>query len=44
MQLCSTYTQQIKDLHSVVDIGATLNEDFVEQRDILLQQMNKLNS
>ncbi len=43
-QLRSTYIQQIKDLHSLVDIGAISNEHFVKQRDILLQQMDKLNS
>ena len=43
-QLRSTYIQQIKDLHSLVDIGAISNEDFVKQRDTLLQQMDKLNS
>ena len=42
-QLRSTYIQQIKDLHSLVDIGAITNEHFVKQRDILLQQMDKLN-
>jgi len=43
-QLRSTYIQQIKDLHSLVDIGAISNEHFVKQRDVLLQQMDKLNS
>ncbi len=43
-QLRSTYIQQIKDLHSLVDIGAISNEHFIKQRDILLQQMDKLNS
>ena len=43
-QLRSTYIQQIKDLHSLVDVGAISNEQFVKQRDVLFQQMDKLNS
>jgi hypothetical protein len=41
-QLRSTYIQQIKELHGLLDIGAITNDHFVKQRDCLLQEMDKL--
>lgn len=41
--LRSTYIQQIKELHSLWEIGAITKEHYLKQRDILLQQMEKLN-
>lgn len=41
--LRSTYIQQIKELHNLMEIGAIDNEHFIEQRDVLLKQMDKLN-
>ena len=43
-QLRSTYIQQIKELHSLLELGAIDNDHFTKQRDVLLQQMDKLNS
>lgn len=40
--LKSTYIQQIKELHSPQTVGAISNEDFIKQRDILLEQMSKM--
>ena len=39
--LKSTYIQQIKELHSLQEVGAIARDDFVKQRDVLLAQMNK---
>ena len=41
--LRSTYIQQIKELHSLLEIGAITEEHHMKQRDTLLQQMDKLN-
>ena len=38
-----TYIQQIKELHSLWEIGAITKEHYMKQRDILLEQMDKLN-
>ena len=43
-QLRTTYIQQIKDLHCLLEMGAITNDHFVKQRDTLLEQMNKLTS
>ena len=40
--LRSTYIRQIKELHGLMEIGAIDNEHFIEQRDLLLKQMNTL--
>ena len=40
--LKSTYIQQIKELHSLQQVGAITSDDFVKQRDILLAQMTKM--
>jgi len=40
--LHSTYIQQFKELHSLWEIGAITKEHYLKQRDILLQQMEKL--
>ena len=43
-QLRSTYIQQIKELHGLLELGAITNDHFVKQRDCLLQQMDKLSN
>lgn len=43
-ELKSTYIKQIKELHSLIEIGAISSDDFKKQRDIILEQMNKLNA
>ena len=43
-QLRSTYIQQIKELHDVLELGAITNDHFVKQRDCLLQEMDKLSN
>ena len=42
-QLRSTYIQQIKELHGLLEVGAITNDHFIKQRDSLLQQMDELN-
>ena len=42
-QLKMTYITQIKKLHSLVEIGALTPEQYEEQRDSTLQQMDRLN-
>lgn len=42
-QLKTTYINQIKELHSLVEIGALTTEQYEVQRDSILQQMDKLN-
>ena len=41
--LRSTYIQQIKELHDLMEIGAIDNVLFIRQRNVLLQQMDELN-
>ena len=41
--LHSTYIQQIKKLHFVLEIGAITEGHCMKQRDTLLRQMDKLN-
>ena len=41
-QLKSTYIQQIKELHSLQELGAITGEHFTKQRDILLEQMTQM--
>ena len=43
-QLRSTYIQQIKELHGLLELGAITNDHFVKQRDCLLQEMDKLSN
>ena len=43
-QLRSTYIQQIKELHGLLEVGAITNDHFVKQRDCLLHRMDGLNS
>ena len=40
--LRSTYIQQIKELHDLMEIGAIDNVHFIRQRNVLLQQMDEL--
>ena len=40
--LKSTYIKQIKELHSLVDIGAITQADFQKQKQVILDQMDKL--
>ena len=40
--LRSTYIQQIKELHGLLEVGAITNDHFVKQRDCLLRQMDEL--
>lgn len=42
-QLKTTYITQIKELHSLVEIGALTPEQYEDQRDSILQQMDRLN-
>ena len=42
--LRTTYIQQIKDVHNLMEIGAIDKEHFLSQRDILLKQMDSLNT
>ena len=42
-QLKTTYISQLKELHSLVEIGALTPEQYEDQRDSNLQQMSKLN-
>ena len=42
-QLKMTYITQIKELHSLVEIGALTPEQYEDQRDSILQQMDRLN-
>ena len=41
--LRSTYIQQNKELHSLLQIGAITEEHYMKQRDTLLRQMDQLN-
>ena len=41
-QLKSTYIQQIKELHTLQELGAITGDHFIKQRDILLEQMTKM--
>ena len=41
-QLKSTYIQQIKDLHTLQELGAITEDHFSKQHDILLEQMTKM--
>ena len=40
--LRTTYIQQIKELHSLKQLGAISDDQFVKQRDLLLNNMDKL--
>ena len=42
-QLKTTYITQIKELHSLVEIGALTPEQYEDQQDSILQQMDRLN-
>ena len=42
-QLKTTYITQIKELHSLVEIGALIPEQYEDQWDSILQQMDKRN-
>ena len=42
-QLKTTYITQIKELHSLLEIEAVTPEWYEEQRDSIIQQMDKLN-
>ena len=41
-ELKSTYIKQIRELHSLVEIGAISDEDFKKQKDVILYQMDNL--
>lgn len=41
-ELRSTYIRQIKDLHSLLDIGAIAESDFEKQKQSILELMDKL--
>ena len=41
-ELRTTYIKQIKDLHSLLDIGAIAESDFQKQKQSLLELMDKL--
>lgn len=40
--LKSTYIKQIRELHSLLDIGAITEADFQKQKKVILDQMDKL--
>lgn len=42
-QLKTTYISQIKELHSLVEIGALTSEQYNSQRDSILTLMDELN-
>ena len=41
-ELKSTYIKQIRELHSLFEIGAIGSDDFQKQKDIILEQMDYL--
>ena len=43
-ELKSTYIKQIKELHSLTEVGALSASDFEKQKEIILEQMNSLSS
>ena len=40
--LRSKYIDQLKELHSLLEVGALTNEEFAEQKQIILAQMREL--
>jgi hypothetical protein len=42
VELKSMYISQIKDLHSLVEIGAITDTDFQKQKKSILELMDKL--